>query len=248
MRLGLDGRVAVVTGAGSGIGRATALLLAEEGCRVVAVDRDEASLEALARALGESARVVAADIAAPDAPDLIVGAAVDSFGRLDVLVASAGIWETSPLDRLDDETWHRVLDVNLTAPFRCARAALPVMIANRWGRIVTVSSIAARTGGGAASAAYVASKAGVVGLTRSLARHGGRYGVTANCVSPGVVDTPMIAVADAEQTRATLEQMPVGRLGDPKEVAAVVALLSSDVAGFVNGAHVDVNGGLVMGQ
>lgn len=248
MRLGLDGRAAVVTGAGSGIGRATALLLAEEGCRVVAVDRDAEALDALATELGEPARVLACDVTASEAPARVVRTAVEAFGRLDVLVASAGIWETSPLDELGDETWHRVLDVNLTAPFRCARAALPAMVANRWGRIVTVSSIAVRTGGGAASAAYVASKAGVVGLTRSLARYGGPYGVTANCVSPGVIDTPMIAGADAEQTRATLEQMPVGRLGDPMEVAAVVALLSSEAAGFVNGAHVDVNGGLVMGQ
>ena len=244
MNLGLGGRTAVVTGAASGIGRATALLLADEGCRVVVTDRDLEGLETLA---GEAFVPVAGDITDPLMPGRLVDAAVTATGRLDVLVASAGVWETTPLDRLDDDIWDGVLAVNLTAPFRCARAAIPVMAERRWGRIVTISSIAAKTGGGAAGAAYVSSKAGILGLTRSLAKTGGPLGITVNCVTPGLIETPMIAGADPEKTRTTLAQMPLGRLGSPEEVAAAVGLLVAEQAGFITGAQVDVSGGFVMG-
>jgi 3-oxoacyl-[acyl-carrier protein] reductase len=245
MNLGLEGRTAVVTGAASGIGRATAVLLAAEGCRVVVADRNRKALEDLGAR--EAFVPVMGDMTDPRAPERLVDAALTATGRLDILVASAGVWETTPLDQLDDDLWDEVLAVNLTSPFRCARAAIPVMAERGWGRIVTVSSIAAKTGGGAAGAAYVSSKAGIVGLTRSLARAAGPLGITVNCITPGLIETPMIAGADPEKTRASLAQMPIGRLGRPEEVAAAIALLVADQAGFITGAQIGVSGGFVMG-
>lgn len=247
MNLGLAGRTAIVTGAASGIGRATALLLAAESCRVVVADRDAASLAELSGEDEEAFIPVPGDITDPEMPQRLVDVALASSGRLDILVASAGVWETATLDELNDDLWDRVLAVNLTAPFRCARAAIPAMAERRWGRIVTISSIAAKTGGGAAGAAYVSSKAGILGLTRSLAKAAGPLGITVNCITPGLIETPMIAGANAERTRATLSQMPVGRLGTPEEVAAVVAMLASEGTSFVTGAQVDMSGGFVMG-
>jgi NAD(P)-dependent dehydrogenase (short-subunit alcohol dehydrogenase family) len=247
MNLGLSGRTAIVTGAASGIGRATALLLAEEGCRVVVTDRDAKGLSELVDRSPGAFVPVAGDLTDAGAPARLVDAATTATGRLDILVAAAGVWERTPLDRLGDDVWDSVIAVNLTAPFRCARAAIPVMAERGFGRIVTVSSIAAKTGGDAAGAAYVASKAGIVGLTRSLARAAGPLGITVNCITPGLIDTPMIEDADPEQTQATLRRMPVGRLGTPEEVAGVIAMLVSDGTEFVTGAQVDVSGGFVMG-
>jgi 3-oxoacyl-[acyl-carrier protein] reductase len=244
MNLGLAGRTAIVTGAASGIGRATAKLLADEGCRVVVTDLNPDGLTELA---DDDFVPVAGDITDPKMPERLVEAAVTATGRLDVLVASAGVWETTPLDQLDDDLWERVLAVNLTAPFRCARAAMPTMAERGWGRIVTISSIAAKTGGGAAGAAYVSSKAGILGLTRSLAKTGGPLGITVNCITPGLIETPMIAGADPEKTRTTLTQMPLGRLGSAEEVAAAAGLLVAEQAGFITGAQIDVSGGFVMG-
>lgn len=246
MDLGLEGRVAIVTGAGSGIGRASARALGAEGCRVVAADLSGEAVAALAREQGEGWVALEADVAAEAGAKAIVETAIERFGRLDVLVASAGVYETGSLEDVGVETWDRVNAVNLRGTYLCARAALAPMAERGWGRIVTFSSMVAATGGFDAGPAYVASKAGVIGLTRHLAQVGGRHGVTVNCLCPGLIETPMTAVLPPESRNASAARSPLGRNGSPEEVAAVVAMLASEGAGFVTGAHLDVNGGLVM--
>ncbi len=246
MRTGLNGRVAAVTGAGSGIGLASARALAAEGCRVVAADLDERAVAALAREQPETWAAVGADVSTEDGAQRVVDTALARFGRLDVLVACAGVYETNALADVGPDLFDRVQAVNLRGTYLCARAAIAAMTPAGWGRILTFSSMAAETGGTTAGPAYVASKAGVLGLTRSLAHAAGPHGITVNCLCPGIVDTPMTAVIDPESKRATTERTPLRRTGTPEEVAAIVVMLASEGASFVTGAHLDVNGGLVM--
>lgn len=243
MNTGLDGRVAIVTGAASGIGAATARALADEGCRIVAADLqpDVAAPDGIDEG---SWTYVAADVSTTDAADRIVERAVDHFGRLDVLVTCAGIYETGSLTDVDHDVWDNVFAVNLRGSYLCARAAIGKMATAGFGRIILFGSVAAQTGGNvAAGPAYVSSKAGVMGLTRSLAHKAGPNGITVNCVCPGVIDTPMTAAVDKQAAAA---RTPLGRTGTPQDVAAVVVMLASAGAAFVTGAHIDVNGGLLM--
>ncbi|WP_283136518.1 SDR family NAD(P)-dependent oxidoreductase [Rhizohabitans arisaemae] len=246
MNTGLDGRVAVVTGAASGIGAATARALAAEGCRIVAADLREETVTAPAGHTPGTWVAVGADLSTPGGAQRLVQAAEENFGRLDVLVACAGVYETGGVDDVDDVVWDRVHGVNLRGTYLCARAAMKTMARGGYGRIVTFSSIAAQTGGLAAGPAYVAAKAGVLGLTRSLAGAAGPHGITVNCVCPGIIETPMTAAIDEETKRATAARTPMRRNGTPEDVAAVVVMLASTGAGFVTGAHIDVNGGLHM--
>jgi 3-oxoacyl-[acyl-carrier protein] reductase len=241
---GLAGKSAVVTGGASGIGLACVRALAGEGASVVLADVNE---EAGARAAEElAAHYVAADVARPEHARRVVEEAVSRCGGLDVLVTCAGAFQATPLDRIQAEEWDRIQAVNLRGVFLVAQAALTVMIPRRSGRIVTVASLAGQSGGLAAGAGYAASKAGVAALTKSIARFAGPHGITANCVNPGIIDTPMIAGWPSDVLERTIAQTPLGRIGKPEEVAAVVVMLASDGAAFVHGAHVDVNGGLFM--
>jgi 3-oxoacyl-[acyl-carrier protein] reductase len=241
---GLAGKSAVVTGGASGIGLACVRALAGEGASVVLADVNE---EAGARAAEElAAHYVAADVARPEHARRVVEEAVSRCGGLDVLVTCAGAFQATPLDRIQAEEWDRIQAVNLRGVFLVAQAALTVMIPRRSGRIVTVASLAGQSGGLAAGASYAASKAGVAALTKSIARFAGPHGITANCVNPGIIDTPMIAGWPSDVLERTIAQTPLGRIGKPEEVAAVVVMLASDGAAFVHGAHVDVNGGLFM--
>lgn len=247
MDTGLAGRVALVTGAAGGIGAAVARAFADEGARVVLVDRSATELERVAAELSQESLVLAVDLREPDAAPQIAAAAERRFGRLDVLVAAAGIYDTSGVGELDVETWDRVQDVNLRGAFLCARAAAEPMARQGWGRIVLVGSIAAMTGGSvSASTAYVTSKAGVAAMARSLAGRLGKHGITANCIVPGMIDTPMIAGWDPAVREKVIESTPLGRPGRPEELAATVVMLASEAAGFVSGAHLTVAGGLVM--
>jgi 3-oxoacyl-[acyl-carrier protein] reductase len=247
MDTGLAGKVAVVTGGSGGIGLASARALVAEGARVVLGDLDGAAAAEAAAGLGiEVAASAAVDVTRADDAERLVNTALERFGRLDVLVASAGIHRATRLDQLSPEEWDQLLAVNLRGVFLTAQAALRVLVPQASGRIVTLGSLAGQVGGLAASAAYAASKGGVIALTKSLARYAGPHGITANCINPGIIDSPMTSGwSDEERTRLSAGT-PLGRLGTTDEVAAAVIFLASDGASFVNGAHIDVNGGLLM--
>jgi 3-oxoacyl-[acyl-carrier protein] reductase len=246
MKTGLEGRVAVVTGAASGIGAAAARALADEGCRIIAADLREDTVAAPPGYGRETWVAVGGDISTPGGAQRLVDAAEEEFGGLDVLVTCAGVYETGSPEDVDDLIWDQVNSVNLRGTYLCARAALKTMARGGYGRIVTFSSIAAQTGGLAAGPAYVAAKAGVLGLTRSLANAAGPQGITVNCVCPGIIETPMTEKIDSETKRATAARTPMRRNGTAQDVAAVVVMLASEGAGFITGAHIDVNGGLHM--
>jgi 3-oxoacyl-[acyl-carrier protein] reductase len=248
------GRVALVTGAARGIGFQVARRLAEAGAHVVVVDVDEgteASAAGLAAAgLGVEAAV--ADVADEATVRGLVRGITERHGRLDILVNNAGI---SPKHggkkALAEETslaeWNAVLSVNLTAAFLLCRECVPIMRPRSWGRIVNMSSQAGRTRSQIAGSHYAASKAGLIGFSRTLASEVGGYGITVNCIAPGRIETPMAATAGAEVNRAYVSQIPVGRIGTPDDIAETVSFLASDGAGFITGATIDVNGGHFMG-
>jgi 3-oxoacyl-[acyl-carrier protein] reductase len=246
MDTGLEGRTAIVTGGARGIGLACATALAGEGARLVIADVDGAAAETSAAGLPGDAIGLGVDVT--DTADVagMVDETVARFGSLDVLVTCAGIFHATPFDEITVEEWDRVQAVNLRGTFLCAQTALRVMIPQGHGRIVTVASLAAQTGGLAAGASYAASKGGVIALTKSIARYAGPHGVTANTVNPGVIDSAMIAAWPAGRKEETTKATPLHRVGAPEEVAAVVVWLASDAASFVHGARVDVNGGLLM--
>jgi len=246
-------RVAMVTGASRGIGRATAHRLADEGFRVVLVARDRASLDRVAAELPGTALVVPADLTDPAQVDAAFATVERQWQPVDVLVVNAGTASASALVDTTDEEWLRILDLNLTAPFRCIRRALPPMLDQGWGRIVVIASVVSKRGEPLISA-YTASKHGVLGLVRSAASEVARSGVTVNAVCPGYVDTPMtdksIAAISArtgrtleEATRSLARKQPIGRLIAPDEVADVVSMVVGN--GAVNGQGVNVDGGAV---
>jgi 3-oxoacyl-[acyl-carrier protein] reductase len=241
---GLAGKSAVITGGASGIGLACARALAGEGATVVLADLN--AKEAARAAEELAAHYIAADVTRPEQARRVVEETVARAGGLDVLVTCAGAFHSTPLDRIEVEEWDRIQAVNLRGVFLVAQAALDVMIPRRRGRIVTIGSLAGQSGGLAAGASYAASKAGVAALTKSIARFAGPHGITANCVNPGIIDTPMTAGWPPEVLERTIAQTPLGRVGRPEEVAAIVVMLASEGAAFVHGAHVDVNGGLFM--
>jgi NAD(P)-dependent dehydrogenase (short-subunit alcohol dehydrogenase family) len=241
---GLAGKTAVVTGAASGIGLACSRALSDEGATVVLADLDGGRVRGAAEELG--AHAIEADVSKPEEARRTVAEAVALSGRLDVLVASHGIFQGTPIDAMDPEEWDRVNAVNLRSVFLLAQAALAEMVPRRSGRIVTVASLAGQTGGLAAGAGYSASKGGVIALTKSIARYAGPHGITANCVCPGVVDTPLTQAWPVEVRERLAASTPLGRIARPEEVAAAVVFLASDAASFVHGAHLDVNGGLLM--
>jgi 3-oxoacyl-[acyl-carrier protein] reductase len=247
METGLGGKVAILTGGSGGIGLACARALVAEGARVVVGDVNAEAAAAAAAELGADAAVAAtADVSRPDGAQHLVDVALERFGRLDVLVASAGVHRDTRLDAVSPEEWDLLLAVNLRGVFLTAQAALRVFVPQRSGRIIALASLASQTGGLAASAAYAASKGGVVTLTKSLARYAGPHDVTANCVNPGIIDSPMTAGWSAEDIARLTANTPLGRLGTTEEVAAAVVFLASDAASFITGVHIDVNGGILM--
>lgn len=246
----LTGRVALVTGGSRGIGRATCLALAARGAAVlVHYHASQAAAEevvATIRAHGGRASAAADDLLDPEAGARLASAAQGSLGPVDILVNNAGEFGRAAVADMPDALWERALALNLTAPFRCARACIPSMRAGGWGRIVNVSSQAAYTGS-ANHAHYAAAKAGLLGLSFSLAKELGPSGITVNVVMPGRIATDMLA-ADLPARRAEwLSQTPLRRLGAPEEVAAAIAFLASGAAGYITGAVLQVGGGLVMG-
>ena len=250
---GRERPVALITGAGRGIGRSVATMLSTRGYRVALTARSADQLAATANECEGETLELPADITDPSVPDGLVSKVVDTWGRLDVLVANAGAGTSARVDKTTDEQWQQMLDVNLTAPFRCLRAAIPGMRSAGYGRIVVVASIASRLGEPYIGA-YVASKHGVLGLVRTAAMELARSGVTVNAVCPGYVDTPMTDATvagivemtgrPASEARAILEaKQPTGRLVTADEVADAVWLCVSN--GSVNGQGINVDGGAV---
>lgn len=239
----LDGRRAIVTGAASGIGRASAELFASEGARVLAVDLPGAALDFDS----PSTICFARDITSDEAPAAIVDRAVAEFGGLDILFNNAGIGASSPVADMTDEAWDRVQAVNLKAAFRLCRAAIPHLTSSSAGRIINTASVMAE-GTDFGLAAYCASKAGIVGLTRTLALELGRKGVTANAIMPGAILTGMTRrnFEDVEIAKVWEKKAALRRLGQPIDIARVALFLASDDAGFVTGQAIAVDGGLTL--
>ena len=240
----LDGKVALVTGASGGIGAAIARALHAQGAVVALSGTRAEALQALADELGANAHVCPANLKDPAAPDALV-AQVEAIGPLAILVNNAGFTRDMLALRMKDEDWQAVLDVDLTAPFRLARASLKGMLRRRAGRIVSIASIVGTTGN-PGQANYAAAKAGMVGMTKALAQEVASRGVTVNVVSPGFVATPMTDALNEAQRGRLLESIPLGRMGEPADIAAAVVYLSSDEAGWVTGATLHVNGGMAM--
>jgi len=246
--LSLEGRVAVITGAGRGIGAATARLLARAGAHVALLDRDAAGVTHTAEQIGlegGEALPFTNDITDAFALERTFDRVVDEWGRLDVLVNNAGLLKEAPLEELADEDFQETLDVNLRGAMVCARAAVPHMVGKGHGRILSAASGSIRLGSQGLTA-YSAAKAGIVGMTRTWARELGPKGITANVVAPGLIDSETVRTVPPQELDATLARIPARRLGRPEEVAAVYLFLASDLASFINGAVVGVDGGLLL--
>ncbi len=242
-------RVAIVTGAARGLGAATAHELSRQGARVVICDIDGALAEGVAddiRKEGRDALALRVDVSKIPELDALVKAAVDRYGRLDILVNNAAICPRIPVDDMTEEKFDQIVAINLKSVFFLSRAAGNAMKPGKWGRIVNVSSVGGRTGGIYASTVYAATKAGVMSMTKAFARHFAPHGIIVNCVAPGSVDTRLMADLSPESLQGTIEGVPLKRLADPLEIARVIAFLASDGASYMTGAILDVNGGAMM--
>lgn len=241
-------KTAIVTGASRGIGRSIAMVLAEQGASVVLAGRNSALLEQVAqeiRSKGGQASPVTCDVTVNADVDRLINQGLSDFGRIDILVNNAGITQDTLLMRMSEEEWDSVLDTNLGSVFRCTKAVLRPMLRQRSGRIISISSVVGLTGN-PGQANYAASKAGLLGFTKSLAREVASRGITVNAVAPGYVDTDMTAVLGADQQQKLLEGIPLGRMGRPEDIAHAVAFLASDEAGYITGQTLVVDGGLTM--
>jgi NAD(P)-dependent dehydrogenase (short-subunit alcohol dehydrogenase family) len=240
-------RVALITGAGQGIGRAAAIRLAARGMRVVLNDLKPEGITEQARSLGDDAAALAGDVTDGQIVRDLVAKAIDRFGRLDVCVTAAGILYPTRFTEITETEWRRTLDVNLTAVFLCMQEAGRAMKPNGYGRIVNLSSTAGKSVSTLGGAHYTASKAGVLGLTRAAAKELAPFGITVNAVCPGLIDTEMVQQnVTPERLEHYRTSFPIQRLGAPVEVADLIAFLASEEAGYITGASVDINGGDLM--
>lgn len=247
--MSLEGKIALVTGATRGIGKAIARALAEQGAQVVGTATSAAGAESISddfKSAGLNGFGIVMDVSDPESIEQGLKQISEQAGVLAILVNNAGITRDNLLMRLKDDDWSAVIETNLASVYRTSKAVLRGMAKARWGRIINISSVVAGMGN-AGQSNYCAAKAGVEGFTRSLAKEMSNRGITANCVAPGFIDTDMTKKLSDKQREAMKEVIPAGRLGEPEEVAAVVAFLASDVAGYVTGETIHVNGGMYMG-
>ena len=243
----LSGRVAFVTGASRGIGRAIAKQCAAAGATVAACARDEHARPVVEEIVASGGTAEALSLDVTDGASLTgaVRAALDRFEKIDILVNNAGVVRDQLLIRMKPEDWDTVIATNLTAAFACTQVLLRPMLKRRWGRVINISSVVGQSGN-AGQANYAASKAGLIGFTKALAREVASRGITVNVVAPGFIETDMTAELGAKAREALAEQIPVGRLGVPEDVAAAVCFLASDEASYITGQVVGVNGGMYM--
>jgi 3-oxoacyl-[acyl-carrier protein] reductase len=246
---GVSGRVALVTGASQGIGRACALALAEGGASIALAARNEAKLAGVAQeieAKGVKTAVFRMDVGNEDGVKAAVKAALEHFGKIDILVNNAGVTKDTLLMRMKRSDWDLVIQTNLTGAFLCTQAVIGAMLKQRWGRIVNITSIFGQTGQ-AGQANYAASKAGLIGFTMAMAREVASRNITVNAVAPGYIETAMTAGLAEELKAKVNEMIPLGRAGSDMDVAHAVGFLASEEAGYITGHVLKVNGGMLMG-
>lgn len=246
---GLQGRIALVTGASQGIGRACAIELAKAGATVALAARNQAKLaEVVAEieAAGGKAAAFSLDVSSEESIKAGAKAVLEQFGKVEILVNNAGITRDGLMMRMKRADWDAVLGTNLTGAFLLTQAIISPMMKNRWGRIINIASVVGRTGQ-AGQVNYAASKAGLIGMTRSLARELASRGITANAIAPGYIETPMTEVLNEQQRTAMMTTIPAGRPGTPGDIAQSVVFLASDAAAYITGVALDVNGGMFMG-
>ncbi len=246
--MSLEGRIAVVTGASQGIGRACALILAEAGADVALASRNEEKLQAVAKeieALGRNALVLSVDVANPEAIRAGISKVLETWKKIDILVNNAGVVRDNLILRMNAADWDAVLRTNLDGAFHCIKAVLPGMVRQRYGRIINISSVVAQAGN-PGQANYVASKAGLIGLTKAVAAEVARRNITVNAVSPGFIRTSMTEKLPDGVHDKLLSVIPLGRMGTDREVAYGVRFLASEEAGYITGHVLNINGGLYM--
>ena len=241
----LTGKTALITGASGGIGAAIAKTLHAAGATIAISGTRQAVLEELKSQIGDNVHVMPCNLSNVEDVEKLIPAVEAAMGGLDILVNNAGITKDGLAMRMKDEDWQSVIDVNLTSNFRLCRAAMRGMMKKRWGRIINITSIVGVTGN-PGQVNYVASKAGIIGMTKSIAQELAARGVTANCVAPGFIATPMTDVLNEKQKETILGRIPAGRMGGPDDIAAAVLYLSSEEAGYVTGQTLHVNGGMAM--
>tara|TARA_R110002072_G_scaffold72758_15_gene173745 strand:+ start:452 stop:1189 length:738 start_codon:yes stop_codon:yes gene_type:complete len=241
----LAGKKALVTGASGGIGGAIARAMHAQGATVALAGRNRDALDALAADLGERCHVIVGDLGDTESADAMLSAAADAMDGIDILVNNAGLTRDNLAMRIKDDDWQTVIDVNLTATFRLSRAVLRGMMKARWGRIINVTSIVGVTGN-PGQTNYAASKAGIIGMSKSLAGEVATRGITVNCIAPGFIATAMTESLGDDQKEKLVGAVPAGRLGTPEDVAACAVFLASDEAAYVTGQTLHVNGGMAM--
>ncbi|WP_171748770.1 3-oxoacyl-ACP reductase FabG [Vibrio sp. RE88] len=243
--MNLEGKIALVTGASRGIGRAIAEILVERGATVIGTATSENGAAAISEYLGENGKGLALNVTDIESIEATLKNINDEFGAIDILVNNAGITRDNLLMRMKDDEWNDIINTNLTPIYRMSKAVLRGMMKKRAGRIINVGSVVG-TMGNAGQTNYAAAKAGVIGFTKSMAREVASRGVTVNTVAPGFIETDMTKALNDEQRATTLANVPAGRLGDPREIASAVAFLASPEAAYITGETLHVNGGMYM--